>query len=225
MSTSHSIVSPIVPWGGVDSRGYRSDAVAQFLRHLLDIREVVDDDDLRRHLADLVRQVGRGEHEVGGAGGASRGADVGGLHVGVDAECAQRLLGVHLQEHRGSDAHAADGDDLHGVSLPAAAPPCAMSVRSVRIAASSLAVARRSRSASSAMASARLDMSRRWPSWSVAASAITMRTGSLAALPNSTGSASVTRLSPVRSTAGDGRAWASAKHGAMTMYGPSDSIA
>lgn len=51
----------------------------------------------------------------------------------------------------------------------------------------------------------------------VTASPTTTRTGSLCGCPNGTGSASVTTARPFRTTSGPGRAWASARPGAMTM--------
>src|SRR5690606_8581569 len=76
------------------------DERGQLLGDLGDVHEVVDDDDLGGDVTELGGQFGRGEHDLGGARGALRGADVGGLDVGVLAERAQGLLGVHLQQHR-----------------------------------------------------------------------------------------------------------------------------
>src|SRR3990170_4208927 len=60
-----------------------------------------------------------------------------------------------------------------------------------------------------------------WERSSGAARPTTSWTGSLARLPKSTGVARVTNERPGCRTAGEGREWASAMPGAMTMYGPS----
>ena len=169
-----------------------------------------------------------------GAGGA----DVGHLDVRLDAELLERLLRLHPEQEPAAEAHPADRQDLHVVRQPPCwpldAPAVTRRTRSwrrrrlrfvggderahrgaVRGVEERRAAVRRPRGTRRASRARRRGRRRRArPGRSRAGPDRSAR------WPKGTGVASVTRLRPARRTAGEGREWASATPGAMTMYGP-----
>src|SRR6185436_5002073 len=179
------------------------------------------------HRTELLGQLLRSENQVGGRRQRTRRSHVGHLDVGLDAELLQRLLGIHPEDQAGAESHPAHSQDLHDVSLadwrvgsPDSTSRAWLSSNERSISATSRASTAPispSRRVSSDRSSASVESAVIWPSSSTAASPMTRHTGSFSGCPNATGSRRVTRLRPARRTAGDGREWARAMPGAITM--------